>query len=206
MIDHIVYTVFDLDEAMTWFEQKLGVRPIFGGYHESFGTKNALINLNDGMYLELLAADPQNTEVTTPRWMGVDLLRKNQITRWAIKSKDLQVTSPILKKYNAAMGKIQEGSRNLTDGNRLKWQLTVPLAAPEIEHVPFAIDWSTSDKHPTEMLPPMNCHLVNFYGTHSANEKINDVLQELQCDFQIKKGAESSLKLVIDCPNGIIEI
>ena len=69
-IDHIVYAVFDLDKSMDDFEELLGVRPIFGGYHKTFGTKNALINLDKGVYLELLAADNSNMDVQKPRWMG----------------------------------------------------------------------------------------------------------------------------------------
>ena len=66
-IDHIVYTVLNLDTAIADFDRKLGVRPIFGGYHTVFGTKNALINLDNGIYLELLAADETNTDVQVPR-------------------------------------------------------------------------------------------------------------------------------------------
>lgn len=205
-IDHIVYAVSDLKTAINNFEEKLGVRPVYGGKHQTFGTKNALINLDKGVYLELLAPDPDNLEVPMPRWMGVDLLEQDQITRWAIKTTDLTSISNMLKNYNSDMGKIQNGSRNLADGSILKWELTMPLAAPEIELIPFALDWSTSEKHPTAMLPPMNCKLINFYGTHPNAEKLSQILQNLNCPLPIEKAAKASLKLVVDCPNGIIEI
>ena len=56
-IDHIVYAVQDLSATMVQFEEKSGIKPIFGGFHKSFGTKNALVALGNGCYLELLAAD-----------------------------------------------------------------------------------------------------------------------------------------------------
>lgn len=205
-IDHIVYTVADLDEAIIEFEQKLGVRPIFSGYHKTFGTKNALINLNKNMYLELLAVDDDNAEVPPPRWMGVDLLHKNQITRWAVKSESLKRDSAMLKSHHPEMGKIQAGSRNTADGSLLQWQLSMPLPAPEVELVPFILDWSATDKHPSELLPDMECRLIELYGTHPNPETYATIFKDLECDFQIKKSDTIELKMILNCPNGVIEI
>lgn len=188
------------------FEQKFGVRPLFGGYHKTFGTKNALVNLNDQIYLELIAVDNDNLEVMPPRWMGVDLLTKNQITRWALKSNSLQEDNTILKEYNSQMGDIQTGARNTTDGSVLQWELTLPLPAPEVELVPFLLDWSATDKHPSQIMPHMGCEVVELYGTHPNPEIIEYVLNALQCDFRVEKSEHISIRLVLKTPNGIIEI
>jgi len=205
-IDHIVYTVVDLDVAIADFEKKLGVRPIFGGYHKTFGTKNALINFDNGMYLELLAADKTNTDVKPPRWMGVDLLTKNQITRWALKSGDLEKDSAPLKKYNHEMGSIQCGSRNTAGGALLQWELIMPLPAPEVEIVPFMVDWSKSETHPHNELPKMNCELVELYATHPNPDLFSEVHQTLGMNFRIDQAEKMGLKLRLSCPKGIIEI
>lgn len=196
----------DLDEAIIAFEKKIGVRPIFGGYHKTYGTKNALINLDKNMYLELIAADDDNIEIRPPRWMGVDLLRTNQITRWALKSNVLERDSSMLKNYHPEMGKIQVGSRNAADGSLLRWQLNMPLPSPEVELVPFILDWSATDKHPSELLPDMGCKLVKLYGTHPNPEKFTTIFKDLQCDFQINKNDTIALKLILDSPKGLIEI
>jgi hypothetical protein len=205
-IDHIVYSVTDLDEAVNEFEQKLGIKPILGGYHKTFGTKNALINLNNQMYLELLAADDSNSDIAQPRWMGVDLLTKNQITRWAVKSNSLDKDSAILKKYNQKMGEIREGSRITADGSLLQWQLIMPLPAPEVELIPFFLDWSKTEKHPSQLLPNMGCELIAFYATHTNPILAAGILKELESSLEIKTSNEISLKAVIKCPNGILEI
>jgi len=44
-LDHIVYCVPDLEEAIDFFNQKLGVTPLVGGRHLLQGTKNALIKI-----------------------------------------------------------------------------------------------------------------------------------------------------------------
>ena len=205
-IDHIVYTVFDLDSAITDFEKKLGVKPIFGGYHKTFGTKNALINLDNGIYLELLAADKTNTDVQPPRWMGVDLLTKNQITRWALKSNDLIKDSVTLKKYNPEMGSTRGGTRNTASASLLQWELIMPLASPEVEILPFMVDWSNSETHPHNELPNMNCKLVELYATHPDPDLFYETFQALGMDFRIAPSNEISLKLRLNCPKGIIEI
>lgn len=138
--------------------------------------------------------------------MGVDQLHKNKITRWAVTSDFLEKDSPILKVHNSEMGKIQAGSRNAADGSLLQWQLCLPLPAPEVELVPFILDWSSTEKHPSELLPNMNCSLVKLYGTHPNPEKYTTILKELDCDFHIKKADTIQIKLLINCPNGMIEI
>lgn len=158
------------------------------------------------MYLELLAADNDNSEVPPPRWMGVDLLSKNQITRWAVHSDSLEKDSRILKKHHPEMGKIQSGSRNAADGSLLQWQLGMPLPHSEVELVPFILDWSATDKHPSELLPDMKCTLVKLYGTHPNPEKYATIFKDLQYDFQLEQADTIALHLILNCPNGIIEI
>lgn len=205
-IDHIVYAVFDLDKSMDNFEALLGVRPIFGGYHKTFGTKNALINLDNGIYLELLATDNSNKDVQKPRWMGVDVLMEEQITRWAIKSDRLKNDSRELKKYNPKMGKIAKGSRNTANGSLLMWELTMPVSLPEVELVPFILDWGQSEIHPHEALPKMGCDLVELYGTHPNPELYTEILSALGLSFRIEKASEIRLKMLLNSPKGSIEL
>lgn len=205
-IDHIVYSVFDLDRSMDIFEARLGLRPVFGGYHRTQGTKNALINLNDGAYLELLAADDSHTPAKQPRWMGIDVLTKEQPTRWALKSTDLEHDIGVLKKHRPAMGQIQEGSRITADGSRLQWQLSKPLSLPEVEPVPFCIDWSSSDKHPHQVLPDMGCTLVALAVTHPNPGRYNLLFEELGIDLVCEKSTEIRLKIMLDSPKGMLTL
>ncbi|WP_299683422.1 VOC family protein [uncultured Dokdonia sp.] len=205
-IDHIVYAVSDLDTACKEFEKKLGVTPIFGGHHTSEGTKNALINLQDGMYLELIAIDHSNKNSMQNRWMGVDVLTKNQITRFALKSKNLEKDSTILKKYHPAMGGLKNGSRHTASGLVLQWELLMPLPTPEVELIPFVLDWSKSNTHPHELLPNMGCSLVDIYATHPTPEKIRPYFKELAYNLNIEKQEQITLQVTLNTPNGIIHL
>jgi len=182
------------------------VRPIFGGYHKSQGTKNAVLNLDNGMYLELLAADNTNTEISPPRWMGIDVLKKPQITRWALKSHILEQDRTILKTYQNDMGEIKGGSRITSKGALLKWEMIMPLPDLEVELLPFMVDWGQSETHPHNELPDMNCQLIELYATHSTPKIYDAILQQLNFDFRIENKKKTSIKALIKCPKGLIVI
>jgi hypothetical protein len=50
---------------MRWVEDRLGVAPVFGGVHDGFGTRNALLGLGYP-YLEVLSLDPEQGDVSIP--------------------------------------------------------------------------------------------------------------------------------------------
>lgn len=150
--DHIVYCVPNLDEAVDYFEDLLGVRPTIGGSHLDHGTKNALINLGNKCYFEILAVDENNKEFAGDRWMGIDLIHKPKITRWSIKSDNLESDSNILGYHSSALGKIDGGSRITANGKLLSWNMVLPTSSPEVDLLPFMTDWSQSEMHPTDSL------------------------------------------------------
>jgi len=204
-IDHLVYTVPDLEAAMDWFEKLSGIRPTFGGYHTTQGTKNAVINLGNSRYLELLAADEENKAIQPPRWMGVDFLEKAQMTRWSLKSNDLPTDSTILKEYQQEMGTIQGGQRKTTSGNLLTWEMIMPLAAPQIEVMPFMTDWQHSAVHPTDAMGEQ-CELISMAFTHPNPNLLQPTLAKLGLDIALTQGSNIGIKVKIKCPKGIIEI
>lgn len=205
-IDHLVYAVKNLDKAVEFLGTRLGVNPIPGGYHQKFGTKNALIRLNEGIYLEILAIDPKNTEAVRPRWMGVDFLTQDRLTRWAIRSNELVRDGQILEDYSTGLGTLTNGLRKTPDGKLLQWQLLVPLASPEVEIVPFSIDWSQSETHPYEQLPHMDCKLIQLSFTHPQPEVISNIFERLGIQFSIERGDAAALTGTISGPKGSVEL
>jgi len=204
-IDHIVYAVPDLEKAINEFEKLSGVRPVFGGYHTTKGTKNAIVNLGNECYLEILAIDEENTTVKPPRWMGVDLVKTPQITRWSLKSNQLQQDSDILQKYKSEMGIIQGGQRKTGMGDTLTWEMILPLGTPAVELVPFMTDWQHSAVHPTLHLP-QECELVALSFTHPNPNKIQKIFSKLNIDIMVEQGEKAMIKAKIKSPKGIFEI
>lgn len=204
-IDHIVYAVPDLKEAMNQFEQLSGVRPAFGGYHTTEGTKNALVSLGNLRYLEFLAVDRNNDQAPLPRWMGVDLIHSPTITRWSLKSSNLEQDSEVLRNYNTQLGTIKSGQRKTTNGQLLAWKMSLPLAEPEVEIAPFLTDWQHSDSHPSEQLPAQ-CQLLNISATHPNPASLLSVLTYFYPDLDITPYDQARLSINIQTPNGIIHL
>lgn len=204
-IDHLVYCVHNLEDGINFFKDNYGMQAVVGGKHLNEGTKNAIINLGNKCYLEILAIDEENTNHTKDRWMGIDQLTTSKTTRWAIKSTNLEVDKQVLLKYNNQLGNIENGLRKRPDNNNLTWKLTKPLSHPEVEVVPFLVDWSDSDSHPTDGLPVFGSLLDIVLG-HSNPEKVGACLYGLDVNILVKSSDKSFIKVVIDGPQGLFEI
>lgn len=204
-IDHLVYAVFDLDRAIADFTQQLGIAPVFGGHHQDRGTKNALLNLGKGCYLELIAIDEWNTKVAPPRWMGLDVLQKPQITRWCLKSDDLAADQTILKAYHPEMGEQWGGQRTTASGELLAWEMLLPLPEPEVEVVPFMVDWRNSAFHPTERLPQA-CTLLKLELTHPKPRQVQAYLESMGLELTVGRRQKAGIRALIESPAGEVWI
>ena len=58
VIDHIVVAAPDLDSGARHVSSLLGVEPARGGAHPRMGTHNRVLGMAGGMYLEVIAIDP----------------------------------------------------------------------------------------------------------------------------------------------------
>lgn len=204
-IDHIVYCVHNLEEAIVDLENKLGVKATIGGAHLTQGTKNALINLGDQCYLEILAIDQTNTDIKAPRWMGIDLLQSAKVTRWALKTQDITQDSKALQQYNSDMGQVTGGSRKMTNGKTLAWQIAMPLPSPEVDIIPFITDWSESEAHPTDSMDH-ECKLLELRLNHPIPTEVQNLFDQMFIDFKINKSTNATIKAIIQCPNGIVQL
>ncbi len=195
-IDHIVYAVPDLTRACDHVESELGIRPQFGGHHKTKGTMNALLNLGNACYLELLAVDESNTDITGPRWMGIDLISEPRITRWSLKSNDLETDQTHIQQFNPALGQISGGKRLTPTGDSLQWHMILPLAHPEIDIIPFMTDWAGSSVHPTDKLIN-ECLLTEMTFTHPEAQRLQIVFDNLAIESTVHKGDKVGISIEI---------
>lgn len=204
-IDHIVYAVHDLKKACGEIKRLTGVEPKIGGRHIQKGTKNALLYIGKKCYLELLSIDTENKKISAPRWMGIDYLKEPKITRWAFSSREIEAKSKTLKTIDLEMGEIIAGERITADGKKLNWQMTKPLSSPEVEVIPFMIDWSESAHHPADSLEK-KCNLIAFEIYHPQPETIRSLFKKLTIKLEVKKSHQPRLAAIIEAPKGIIKL
>src|ERR1700735_4847366 len=63
-LDHLVISARTLDEGTQYVADTLGVAPAGGGAHPLMRTHNRLLNLWGGVYVEIIAIDPNAVSVS----------------------------------------------------------------------------------------------------------------------------------------------
>ncbi|MEM1096021.1 MAG: VOC family protein [Bacteroidota bacterium] len=151
-LDHIIYAAPTLEAGVDAVEQQLGMRPVYGGRHDGRGTHNALLGLGDACYLEVIAPDPAQRQVSRPLWMGVDQVTAPGLIGWAVRTSDLSAFRAAALAENWVVGSIAAGERRTASGDMLRWRLTEPSTHLADGIFPFAIDWGDT-LHPAARLP-----------------------------------------------------
>lgn len=110
-IDHIIYAVPDLEEAVEDLEQRLGVRPAGGGQHDGQGTRNRLLALGPRTYLEIAAPDPHQPEPAAPRPYGVEGVTRAGLVGWALACDDIEEALGAARARGFDPGDVIDGHR-----------------------------------------------------------------------------------------------
>ena len=140
-VDHLVLAGPDLEEAVGIVEAALGVELQPGGSHPGLGTRNRLLGLGSGAYLEVIGPDPDQPEPIAPRPFGIDALEEPTLVTWALRVDAPEETGAEVPGYEP----FRAMSRRRPDGTTLSWKLAFPTEASAVEGpvqpVPFLIDW-----------------------------------------------------------------
>ena len=203
-LDHIVYCTPDLYQGIQLIEGLTGVQPRIGGRHLTKGTHNALLPIGPFCYLEILAPDPANWDIGSPRWMGIDLLERPCISRWSIRTDQLASRFQEFREIIPSLGVIEEGTRKLNDGTTLKWSLTDPGVRPAISTIPFLIDWENSP-HPASDLE-LKCQISEI-TLHQSNDVLPEsVLNDLDIPVKQAHSDWPCISIQLDTPNGVVRL
>ena len=201
-IDHLVYACANLEAGIAEIEQLTGAKVQPGGVHQGRGSHNALLSLGANCYLEIIAPDPSQSNVARPLWMGLDQLKESRLTRWCVKSSELNLLQQKTNALSLDIGTIQKGQRSLPNGDQLNWQLSDPKACAYDGLIPFFIDWQNSP-HPASQLPAA-CELIAVEAQHPEGDLVASILQKIDLNLNIKSGTEVKLTAHIQTPKGLL--
>lgn len=150
-LDHLIWAVADLDEGIERLEALSGVRAAIGGRHPGFGTRNALAGLGAGLYLEILAPDPEQARAGT---LGAlcEALAEPSLIGWCARGADLPGLAARLPAAGLASPGPVDMARTRPDGVRLAWSILGIAGHGFGALVPFLIDWQGSP-HPSASAP-----------------------------------------------------
>lgn len=121
-LDHFVILVNDLEAAMESYSS-LGFYVQPGGEHKDFGSRNALIPLIDGTYLELLAFT--DTTLAAKTFWG-EAVKKLQVREgfdgYAVQSNAIQEDVELIRRRGLKMSDPQPGERVRPDDQSVRWR------------------------------------------------------------------------------------
>jgi hypothetical protein len=197
-IDHLVIAAADLDSGAEYVAGLLGVAPAGGGAHPSMGTHNRVLGMAGGIYLEVIAIDPDASAPARPRWFGLDqgavrarLEQGPYLAHWAAR-----VEAPLdLTRMQAEHPERLPPAIPMSRGD-LRWRLTVPddgslPAWREAGHaagdglLPTLIQWDVPD-YPGLSLPRQELVLAELSGSHPQAGLLRQGLAWMGADHLIR--------------------
>ena len=199
-VDHVIVGVSDLERGMATLERLTGVRPIVGGAHPGQGTRNALLSLGDGTYLELYAPNPAEP-VGSPEVRELQELTGLKPLGWAIASDDAEAMRSALVAQGFTLSAPEAGSRARPDGSVLKWE-TFGFEHFDDALAPFFISWKQpADLHPSRTSPG-GCRLVAIHLREQKPGRLADALRPLRLNVTVAKAREQRMEFDLACPKG----
>lgn len=189
-LDHLVLATPDLAATVAHLTELLGVAPIAGGRHTGRGTRNFLLGLGNGAYLELIGPDPDQPEPEQPRPFGIDKLTEPRLAAWLIRTTDIDAAVAAARAAGLDPGDPLPLSRETPDGRVLHWRLTFPDFSEPTQLVPALIDWGTT-AHPSAELPTVP--LRSLEALHPNPAAVSTKLKALNAHLKVRAGTRPTL-------------
>ena len=200
-LDHILVGAPDLDSASDAIARQTGVRPMPGGSHPGAGTRNALLSLGNGAYLEIIAPDPSQKAADFGKF--VSQLAKPTPLGWALHTGDLGALHSALAARGVRVEPIRAGSRVRPDGRTLHWRSFE--IGPEEDVSPFFIEWSKESVHPSTEAP-QGCRVDQVRVGGAVKPNMRKALRITGQDGVLSPNAPAGLHFRLLCPGGSMRV
>ncbi len=210
-VDHIVIGAATLEQGADFIKRTLGVDIPFGGVHKTMGTHNLLMQLDERVFLEVIAVNPDIPAPPHPRWFGLDDARVRKCIKteptlltWVVNTQNIQ---SLLQCTNYPFGIPERISRG-----DLSWYFGLPedgrLLAGGL--LPYVIEWQI-DSHPAGSMRDTGCRLQQIRLFHPNAVWLASVLSSIGVGHQVKIEALADntapyMAVTINTPTGIKEL
>lgn len=124
-IDHVVVAVADLEAAVARCTDA-GFTVVEGGRHPGRSSRNALIVLEDGSYIELITYDAPAPD---ERWWRVLSQHGDGLVDFALLPQDVDAVVAAARARGLTDLESRDGGRARPDGVRIAWRSARPLTA-----------------------------------------------------------------------------
>jgi catechol 2,3-dioxygenase-like lactoylglutathione lyase family enzyme len=147
-LDHVSFAAspLGLDATTAWLSDRLGESFIDGGIHPRFGTRNRVLPLADGQYLEVVDVLDHPASDKAP--FGQAVRARSEAgggwLGWVLSVPDIADVESRLQRPAI------DGNRHRPDGVELKWQQLGVKGLQSDPQLPFFVQWQTPPElHPS---------------------------------------------------------
>lgn len=204
VIDHLVFATGNVDLTVAELADRLGVEAAAGGRHLGYGTRNALLSLGPGVYLEIIGPDTGQPIPAGGYWYGLENIQRPRLVTWTARLEHIERVAAHAHARGYETGDVHKVFRETPEGDRLSWRLTMPTGAGD-GLVPNLIEWDEGCPHPSET-SPAGLELVELRGHHPHPESVEAMLEALGVELAIHPASEPALSALIETPIGLIEL
>ncbi|MCW7538024.1 VOC family protein [Aquabacterium sp. A7-Y] len=175
-LDHITVAALTLAEGLAHVESRLGIAIPKGGRHLGMGTHNHLLRLGEGLFLEVIAPDPEAGPLPRKRWFCLDdpamrrsLAQSPRLVTWVVRTASIDRALACLP---GSRGPAVEVTRD-----QMSWRITVPEdgGMPFDGAYPTLIQWPEGP-HPADRMAELGCSLTRFTVLHPEAGRIAEEL------------------------------
>jgi hypothetical protein len=200
-LDHLVLATPDLAATVKEVARLTGTQPVPGGVHQGLGTRNYLLGIGEGAYLEIIGPDPDQDAPDKWRPFGIDTLTEARLVTWAVRVEDADAAVAASREAGYDPGEPWEMSRQTPAGDTLTWRLTLDREGRHRGPVPFLIDWGTSP-HPAADLPVVP--LVGLEAVHPHPERVEPHIAAVGAKLPMKAGNRGALAATLFGESGLV--
>lgn len=208
-LDHITVIAPTLAEGAAHVRDRLDLDVPFGTRHDYMGTHNHRLQLGDGVYLEIVALDPEGAAPGRARWFGLDdqaTVRSRwsegrRLRGWVAAADDLEA---VISTRSAVFGEVVP-----LPADRPAFAFSIPDdGSPPLDGAaPSLIDHRGD---PTSMadIPDMGARLRSLTLEHPDPASIEALYRELSIDRPpaIVPGPKVRYRAAIETPAGLREL
>ena len=209
-LDHLSYAAGPegLDATAQRLGEQLGARFSDGGFHPRFGTRNQILPLTDGHYLEVVAVLDHPAADKAP--FGQAVRARSQSgggwLGWVVATDDL---GPI----EARIGRpAVEGHRYRPDGVLLEWEQVGVKDLLIDRQLPFFVCWhSDPSVHPSAGGREVELLKIEIAGDHGRVDEwlgglTGAILSDVDVDWTQPEGDPGLVGAVFSTPRGEVRI
>ncbi|MFX0541383.1 VOC family protein [Roseovarius sp. S4756] len=195
-LDHLAIAAETLGEGCEWLHHAIDASAGPGGQHAYFGTHNRLLGLSGGLYLEVIAIDPEAAPLDHARWFDLDRFSgPPRLHNWICRTRDLEGAQKALPGMGPQVALVR---------GDLKWRMAVPEDGklPFDDCHPAVIQWDC-DTHPAALLADHGISLRRLIVTHPEAQDLEARLEGHLSDRRVVfETGQAGLRAEFDTPGG----